>query len=130
MSALLHVWLSHAPKSLLFCLTALKFTDKHEWIRVEDNGTGTVGISNFAQVSFQCPTCPEVNDFRVIFDRVVGHLQEALGDVVYCGLPEVGTQLAQQGMTFSTWFCEPSCKHWIVLAVFFLFFKTSHVSAS
>ncbi|KAM6937156.1 glycine cleavage system H protein, mitochondrial-like [Xenentodon cancila] len=49
---------------------ALKFTDKHEWIRVEDGGVGTVGISNFAQ--------------------------EALGDVVYCGLPEVGTQLAQQ----------------------------------
>ncbi|XP_029993271.1 glycine cleavage system protein H (aminomethyl carrier), a [Sphaeramia orbicularis] len=49
---------------------ALKFTDKHEWIRVEDDGVGTVGISNFAQ--------------------------EALGDVVYCGLPEVGTQLAQQ----------------------------------
>ncbi|XP_061578643.1 glycine cleavage system protein H (aminomethyl carrier), a [Cololabis saira] len=49
---------------------ALKFTDKHEWIRVEDSGIGTVGISNFAQ--------------------------EALGDVVYCGLPEVGTQLAQQ----------------------------------
>ncbi|MEQ2310514.1 hypothetical protein AMECASPLE_009755 [Ameca splendens] len=56
---------------------ALKFTDKHEWVRVEDNGTGTVGISNFAQ--------------------------EALGDVVYCGLPEVGTQLAQQGMEFPTW---------------------------
>ncbi|KAM3609158.1 uncharacterized protein V6R79_010407 [Siganus canaliculatus] len=50
--------------------SALKFTDKHEWIRVEDDGIGTVGISNFAQ--------------------------EALGDVVYCGLPEVGTQLAQQ----------------------------------
>ncbi|XP_029010351.1 glycine cleavage system H protein, mitochondrial-like [Betta splendens] len=49
---------------------ALKFTDKHEWIRVEDDGIGTVGISNFAQ--------------------------EALGDVVYCGLPEVGTQLAQE----------------------------------
>nr|XP_020486927.1 glycine cleavage system H protein, mitochondrial-like [Labrus bergylta] len=49
---------------------ALKFTDKHEWIRVEEDGHGTVGISNFAQ--------------------------EALGDVVYCGLPEVGTQLAQQ----------------------------------
>lgn len=49
---------------------ALKFTDKHEWIRVEDDGIGTVGISSFAQ--------------------------EALGDVVYCGLPEVGTQLAQQ----------------------------------
>ncbi|KAJ3596661.1 hypothetical protein NHX12_003065 [Muraenolepis orangiensis] len=49
---------------------ALKFTDKHEWIRVEDTGVGTVGISHFAQ--------------------------EALGDVVYCGLPEVGTKLAQQ----------------------------------
>lgn len=24
-------------------------------------------------------------------------MQEALGDVVYCGLPEVGTQLAQTG---------------------------------
>uniref|UniRef100_A0A4W5QP08 Glycine cleavage system H protein n=1 Tax=Hucho hucho TaxID=62062 RepID=A0A4W5QP08_9TELE len=48
--------------------SALKFTDKHEWIRV-DGEVGTVGISKFAQ--------------------------EALGDVVYCGLPEVGTQLAQ-----------------------------------
>ncbi|XP_029463998.1 glycine cleavage system H protein, mitochondrial [Rhinatrema bivittatum] len=47
-------------------LSARKFTDKHEWISVE-NGIGTVGISNFAQ--------------------------EALGDVVYCGLPEVGTKL-------------------------------------
>ncbi|XP_016090529.1 glycine cleavage system H protein, mitochondrial-like [Sinocyclocheilus grahami] len=47
---------------------ALKFTDKHEWVRV-DGTVGTVGISNFAQ--------------------------EALGDVVYCGLPEVGTKLEQ-----------------------------------
>ncbi|KAG2469778.1 SYK ligase, partial [Polypterus senegalus] len=46
--------------------SALKFTDKHEWVRVE-NGIGTVGISNYAQ--------------------------DALGDVVYCGLPEVGTKL-------------------------------------
>ncbi|KAG8012607.1 Glycine cleavage system H protein [Nibea albiflora] len=53
-----------------YAAVTLKFTDKHEWIRVEDDGIGTVGISNFAQ--------------------------EALGDVVYCGLPEVGTQLAQQ----------------------------------
>ncbi|KFQ37250.1 hypothetical protein N331_02690, partial [Merops nubicus] len=45
---------------------ARKFTDKHEWITVE-NGIGTVGISNFAQ--------------------------EALGDVVYCSLPEIGTKL-------------------------------------
>ncbi|XP_062868891.1 glycine cleavage system protein H (aminomethyl carrier), b [Trichomycterus rosablanca] len=49
------------------CLTeALRFTDKHEWVRVEGS-IGTVGISNYAQ--------------------------EALGDVVYCGLPEVGTKL-------------------------------------
>ncbi|XP_043937729.1 glycine cleavage system H protein, mitochondrial [Protopterus annectens] len=47
-------------------LSARRFTDKHEWVTVE-NGIGTVGISKFAQ--------------------------EALGDVVYCGLPEVGTKL-------------------------------------
>ncbi|KAM5138842.1 glycine cleavage system H protein, mitochondrial [Mantella aurantiaca] len=47
-------------------LAARKFTDKHEWIAVE-NGIGTVGISKFAQ--------------------------ESLGDVVYCSLPEVGTKL-------------------------------------
>ncbi|XP_076879722.1 glycine cleavage system protein H (aminomethyl carrier), b [Brachyhypopomus gauderio] len=45
---------------------ALRFTDKHEWVRVE-GPMGTVGISSFAQ--------------------------EALGDVVYCGLPEVGKKL-------------------------------------
>uniref|UniRef100_A0A2R9C2S0 Glycine cleavage system H protein, mitochondrial n=1 Tax=Pan paniscus TaxID=9597 RepID=A0A2R9C2S0_PANPA len=38
-----------------------KFTEKHEWITTE-NGTGTVGINNFAN--------------------------EALGDVVYCSLSE------------------------------------------
>ncbi|XP_059212337.1 glycine cleavage system protein H (aminomethyl carrier), b [Centropristis striata] len=47
---------------------ALKFTDKHEWVQV-DGGVGTVGISSYAQ--------------------------EALGDVVYCGLPEVGQTLEQ-----------------------------------
>ncbi|XP_006004912.1 glycine cleavage system H protein, mitochondrial [Latimeria chalumnae] len=47
-------------------LSDRRFTDKHEWITVK-NGIGTVGISNYAQ--------------------------EALGDVVYCGLPEVGTKL-------------------------------------
>uniref|UniRef100_UPI00398E6254 glycine cleavage system H protein, mitochondrial-like n=1 Tax=Pristiophorus japonicus TaxID=55135 RepID=UPI00398E6254 len=49
-------------------LSARKFTDKHEWVTVE-NGIGTVGISNYAQ--------------------------EALGDVVYCGLPEISTKLNQ-----------------------------------
>jgi glycine cleavage system H protein len=46
-----------------------KFTEKHEWITTEE-GIGTVGTSNFAQ--------------------------EALGDVVYCSLPEVGTKLKKQ----------------------------------
>ncbi|XP_056605403.1 glycine cleavage system protein H (aminomethyl carrier), b [Triplophysa dalaica] len=67
-----HIWRrSHEFRTLYTSsrLTgALKFTDKHEWVRVED-GVGTVGISNYAQ--------------------------EALGDVVYCGLPEVGTKLEQ-----------------------------------
>ncbi|XP_075796126.1 glycine cleavage system H protein, mitochondrial [Pelodiscus sinensis] len=58
---------SLGTSALLF--SARKFTDKHEWISVE-NGIGTVGISNFAQ--------------------------EALGDVVYCSLPEIGTKLNKQ----------------------------------
>jgi glycine cleavage system H protein len=46
----------------------IKFTQDHEWIRVEGD-TGVVGITNFAQ--------------------------EELGDLVYIELPEVGKQLAQ-----------------------------------
>ncbi|XP_009888696.1 PREDICTED: glycine cleavage system H protein, mitochondrial [Charadrius vociferus] len=57
-----------SPGSWAGLLGARKFTDKHEWISVE-NGIGTVGISNFAQ--------------------------EALGDVVYCSLPEIGTKLSK-----------------------------------
>ncbi|XP_031702345.1 glycine cleavage system protein H (aminomethyl carrier), b [Anarrhichthys ocellatus] len=63
------LWRSDSPRTLSttsLLSTALKFTDKHEWVRVE-GGIGTVGISNYAQ--------------------------EALGDVVYCGLPEVGQRL-------------------------------------
>uniref|UniRef100_A0AC34QXY3 Glycine cleavage system H protein n=1 Tax=Panagrolaimus sp. JU765 TaxID=591449 RepID=A0AC34QXY3_9BILA len=44
------------------------YTKKHEWIAIND-GIGTVGISDFAQ--------------------------EALGDVVYVELPEIGTELSQ-----------------------------------
>ena len=47
-----------------------KCTGKHEWIKTE-SGVGTLGIRHFAQ--------------------------EALGDVVYCSLPEVGTKLNTQG---------------------------------
>ncbi|XP_065758378.1 glycine cleavage system H protein, mitochondrial-like [Muntiacus reevesi] len=52
-------------------LSVRKFTEKHEWVTTENGvGTVTVGISNFAQ--------------------------EALGDVMYCSLPEVGTKLNKQ----------------------------------
>jgi hypothetical protein len=46
--------------------TAVRYTKDHEWIRVE-NGTGVVGITGFAA--------------------------NALGDVVYVDLPEVGKNL-------------------------------------
>ncbi|KAK2100930.1 hypothetical protein P7K49_022278 [Saguinus oedipus] len=50
-------------------LSVRKFTEQCEWITTESD-TGTVRISNFAQ--------------------------EALGNVVYCSLPEVGTKLNKQ----------------------------------
>ncbi|CAB1450856.1 unnamed protein product [Pleuronectes platessa] len=65
------LWRSDYPRTLsstAVLSSALKFTDKHEWVKVE-GGIGTVGISNYAQL--------------------------ALGDVVYCGLPEVGQRLEQ-----------------------------------
>ena len=46
----------------------LKYTRSHEWVRVEADGIVTVGISD--------------------------HAQEALGDLVYVELPEVGKELA------------------------------------
>ena len=54
--------------------TDLKYTKDHEWIRL-DGGTGTVGITDFAQ--------------------------QQLGDVVYVELPEVGAQLTA-GKVFGT----------------------------
>lgn len=48
----------------------LRFARSHEWVRVEDDGTVTVGISD--------------------------HAQEALGDVVFVELPEMGTILAAE----------------------------------
>jgi len=41
----------------------LKYANSHEWVRIEDDGTATIGISD--------------------------HAQEALGDVVYVELPEL-----------------------------------------
>lgn len=46
----------------------LKYTDSHEWVRCESDGTITVGITD--------------------------HAQEALGDLVYIELPEVGKHFA------------------------------------
>jgi len=46
----------------------LKYATSHEWARLEEDGTVTVGISD--------------------------HAQEALGDVVFVELPDVGSQLA------------------------------------
>lgn len=45
----------------------LKYTRSHEWIRVEDDGSLTIGITD--------------------------HAQEALGDVVFLELPESGRTL-------------------------------------
>ena len=46
----------------------LRYVDSHEWIRLEDDGTVTVGITD--------------------------HAQQALGDVVFVELPEVDAELA------------------------------------
>jgi glycine cleavage system H protein len=47
----------------------LKFTPDHEWLQLEDNGDATVGITV--------------------------HAQDALGDVVFVDLPEVGKSYAK-----------------------------------
>ena len=46
----------------------LKYTDSHEWIKDNGDGTATIGISE--------------------------HAQEALGDLVFVELPEIGRQVA------------------------------------
>jgi glycine cleavage system H protein len=47
-----------------------KYTEDHEWISVDDNGVATVGITY--------------------------HAQDALGDVVFVDLPEVGKSFDQK----------------------------------
>ena len=49
----------------------LKFLSSHEWARIEDDGTVTVGISD--------------------------HAQDLLGDIVFVELPEVGNTVAAEG---------------------------------
>lgn len=48
----------------------LKYTPSHEWVREEDDGRVTVGITD--------------------------HAQQLLGDLVFVELPEVGSALEQQ----------------------------------
>jgi glycine cleavage system H protein len=48
----------------------LKYTETHEWIRAEPDGTLTVGITD--------------------------HAQDALGDLVFIELPELGRKLAAE----------------------------------
>jgi len=46
-----------------------KYSREHEWVRLDDGGIATVGITDFAQ--------------------------DQLGDIVYLSLPEVGSQVRQ-----------------------------------
>jgi glycine cleavage system H protein len=48
----------------------LRYARSHEWIRIEDDGTATIGVTD--------------------------HAQGALGDVVFVELPEVGSLLAAE----------------------------------
>lgn len=48
----------------------LKYTKSHEWVRSEEDGSVSIGISD--------------------------HAQELLGDLVFVELPEVGTQLSAE----------------------------------
>ena len=48
--------------------TDLKYTESHEWIRAESDGTVTIGITD--------------------------HAQAALGDLVYVELPKAGRAVA------------------------------------
>ena len=49
----------------------LLFTDEHEWLRREDDGSVTIGITD--------------------------HAQKSLGDLVYVELPEAGTDVEEGG---------------------------------
>jgi glycine cleavage system H protein len=50
-------------------MTDTRYTKDHEWVRLEDDGTATVGITD--------------------------HAQEALGDIVFVELPEPGRVVAE-----------------------------------
>ncbi len=49
--------------------TDLRYTSSHEWVRLEEDGTVTIGITD--------------------------HAQDALGDIVFVELPEIDSNIAQ-----------------------------------
>jgi len=49
-------------------MSELRFSEDHEWVRMEDNGEAVIGITDFAQ--------------------------DQLGDVVYVELPETGREVS------------------------------------
>lgn len=51
-------------------LDELKYAESHEWVRIEEDGTATVGITDFAQ--------------------------EQLGDVVFVELPEIDSEFNKE----------------------------------
>jgi glycine cleavage system H protein len=51
-------------------LDDLKYASSHEWVKIDDDGIATVGISD--------------------------HAQEALGDIVFVELPEVGSSVVSK----------------------------------
>jgi len=50
-------------------MSVMKFTKDHEWVRIEGDGSGTVGITDFAQ--------------------------QQLGELVYVELPEIDAEVEQ-----------------------------------
>src|ERR1700754_704774 len=50
-------------------MSALRYTEDHEWIRIESDGTATVGITD--------------------------HAQDSLGDIVFIELPDVDRKAAK-----------------------------------
>ncbi len=50
-------------------MSAMRYTEDHEWIRTESDGSATIGITD--------------------------HAQDALGDIVFVEMPEVGRKAAK-----------------------------------
>jgi glycine cleavage system H protein len=50
-------------------MSELRFTEEHDWLQLNEDGTATVGITDYAQ--------------------------KQLGDLVFVGLPEIGTAFEQ-----------------------------------